>query len=83
MLTSRLSVEGQTTVPIEIRKALKVGPGTVLEWHLNGSKASVVPLASAKAQQPEPYDYEAHIRRLKASPAVPDHLLNIKRSKGL
>jgi len=81
MLTSRLSDEGQTTIPVEIRKALKARAGTVLAWQVNGATANVIPLASTGGPQRAPYDYEGHIQSLKESPAVPDDLLNIKRSK--
>jgi len=47
MLTSKVSDEGQTTVPAEIRKALKATPGTVLSWVVSGGAAEVVPLTSA------------------------------------
>ena len=46
MLTSKVSNEGQTTVPAEIRKALNAPPGTVLSWAVNGGAAEVVPLTN-------------------------------------
>lgn len=34
---SRLTAQGQISVPVEVRKRLGVGPGSVLEWHEQGS----------------------------------------------
>jgi len=33
---SRLTAQGQISVPAEIRRKLGVGPGSVLEWHEEG-----------------------------------------------
>jgi AbrB family looped-hinge helix DNA binding protein len=33
---SKLTAQGQISVPAEIRKELGVGPGSVLEWHRKG-----------------------------------------------
>lgn len=30
---SRVTAQGQISVPVEVRKKLGVGPGSVLEWH--------------------------------------------------
>jgi AbrB family looped-hinge helix DNA binding protein len=30
---SRLTAQGQISVPAEVRKKLGIGPGSVLEWH--------------------------------------------------
>ena len=38
---SRLTAQGQISVPAEIRKKLGVGPGGVLEWHEEGGKVVV------------------------------------------
>jgi bifunctional DNA-binding transcriptional regulator/antitoxin component of YhaV-PrlF toxin-antitoxin module len=81
MLTSKVSDEGQTTVPAEIRKALKAPPGTVLAWAVNGDVAKVMPLASANQPKRGRCDYDACLKSLQESPAVPDHLLVIHRSK--
>lgn len=79
MLTSTISEQGQTTIPANIRKALKSPPGTVLSWQVNGGKAEVVPLTEAGRKR-RTYDYEAHLKDLKSSPTVDDHLLSIPRS---
>lgn len=35
---SKVTAQGQISVPAEVRKKLGIGPGSVLEWHeLNGS----------------------------------------------
>lgn len=33
---SRLTAQGQTSIPAEIRKKLGIGPGSVLEWEQDG-----------------------------------------------
>lgn len=38
---SRLTAQGQISVPAEIRRKLGVGPGSVLEWHEEGEKIVV------------------------------------------
>ena len=83
MLTSTVSDQGQTTVPANVRKALKAPPGTVLAWAVNGSMAEVVPLKKANERKCRKIDYAALIKSWKESPAVPDHLLKIRRSKEL
>jgi AbrB family looped-hinge helix DNA binding protein len=30
---SKVTAQGQTSVPAEVRKKLGIGPGSVLEWH--------------------------------------------------
>ncbi|HXU34495.1 MAG TPA: AbrB/MazE/SpoVT family DNA-binding domain-containing protein [Thermoanaerobaculia bacterium] len=36
--TSRLTAQGQISVPAEIRRKLGLGPGSVLEWEQEGDK---------------------------------------------
>jgi len=38
---SRLTAQGQISVPAEVRRKLGVGPGSVLEWHEEGEKIVV------------------------------------------
>jgi looped-hinge helix DNA binding domain, AbrB family len=38
---SKLTAQGQISVPAEIRKKLGVGPGSVLEWHDEGDTVVV------------------------------------------
>jgi bifunctional DNA-binding transcriptional regulator/antitoxin component of YhaV-PrlF toxin-antitoxin module len=48
MVTSTLTDKGQTTVPMEIRRALKVKPRQTLEWTIGPDGAATVrPRASA------------------------------------
>lgn len=81
MLTSKVSDEGQTTVPVEIRQALNAPPGTVLSWALHDGAAEVVPVANGNSPKRGRCDYDALLKSLQESPTVPDHLLNIRRSK--
>lgn len=38
---SRVTAQGQISVPAEIRRKLGIGPGTVLEWQEEGDKVVV------------------------------------------
>ena len=38
---SRITAQGQISVPAEVRRKLGVGPGSVLEWHLDGDSVTV------------------------------------------
>jgi AbrB family looped-hinge helix DNA binding protein len=38
---SRLTAQGQISVPAEIRKRLAVGPGSLLEWQADGDRIIV------------------------------------------
>ena len=38
---SRLTAQGQISVPAAIRRKLGVGPGSTLEWHEEGEKIVV------------------------------------------
>jgi len=38
---SRVTAQGQVSVPVAVRKALGVGPGSVLEWEQEGDKVVV------------------------------------------
>jgi AbrB family looped-hinge helix DNA binding protein len=38
---SKLTAQGQISVPAEIRRKLGVGPGSVLEWHADGDQVVV------------------------------------------
>jgi AbrB family looped-hinge helix DNA binding protein len=38
---SRLTAQGQISVPAEVRRKLGVGPGSVLEWVLEGDRVVV------------------------------------------
>jgi bifunctional DNA-binding transcriptional regulator/antitoxin component of YhaV-PrlF toxin-antitoxin module len=81
MLTSKVTEQGQTTVPPEIRKALNAPPGTVLSWVIHGSAAEVASLENAVAGKRGHCDYDACLKSLQESPAVADGALIIRRSK--
>jgi AbrB family looped-hinge helix DNA binding protein len=38
---SKVTAQGQISVPREVRKRLGIGPGSVLEWHEEGEKVVV------------------------------------------
>ena len=38
---SRVTAQGQISVPAEIRRKLGIGPGSVLEWEEDGGKVAV------------------------------------------
>ncbi len=38
---SRLTAQGQVSVPAEVRRRLAVGPGSVLEWSAEGGRVVV------------------------------------------
>ena len=38
---SKVTAQGQISVPAEIRKELGIGPGSVLEWHRHGHEVVV------------------------------------------
>jgi AbrB family looped-hinge helix DNA binding protein len=41
-----MTKRGQVSVPSEVRKKLKIGPNTTLEWVVEGNTARVIPLPS-------------------------------------
>jgi len=40
-LRSKITAQGQISVPAEVRRKLGVGPGSVLEWEEDGAKFTV------------------------------------------
>lgn len=38
---SRLTAQGQISVPVDVRRKLGIGPGSVLEWDADGDKIVV------------------------------------------
>jgi AbrB family looped-hinge helix DNA binding protein len=40
-LRSRVTSQGQVSVPADIRRMLGIGPGSVLEWETNGDSVTV------------------------------------------
>ena len=41
MSRSKITAQGQISIPIEVRKKLGIGPGSVLEWDEEGDKIIV------------------------------------------
>jgi AbrB family looped-hinge helix DNA binding protein len=38
---SKITAQGQISVPAEVRRKLGVGPGSILEWHEDGERVVV------------------------------------------
>jgi len=38
---SKVTAQGQISVPVEVRRKLGIGPGSVLEWHEEGERVVV------------------------------------------
>jgi AbrB family looped-hinge helix DNA binding protein len=47
---SRLTAQGQISVPAEVRRRLGVGPGSVIDWHIEG-ESIVVRRAGGKSSE--------------------------------
>lgn len=43
-MRTRVTKRGQVSVPSEVRKKLKIGPNTKLEWVVEGNTARVIPI---------------------------------------
>jgi AbrB family looped-hinge helix DNA binding protein len=43
-MRTRVSKRGQVSVPSKIRKQLRIGPDTTLEWVVEGATARVIPI---------------------------------------
>ncbi len=41
LLRSKVTAQGRTTIPAEIRRKHGIGPGSVLEWHIEGDAVVV------------------------------------------
>lgn len=67
---SRVTAQGQISVPAEIRRKLGIGPGTVLEWQEEGDKVVV-----RKAGK---YTFEDIHRALFKTPPEPHTLEELK-----
>lgn len=52
MLASTLTVKGQTTIPVEVRKALNLEPGDMVAFEVKNHKAILTKI--------EPLDYAYH-----------------------
>ena len=49
--SSRLTAQGQISVPAEIRRRLSLGAGSVLEWELRGEDVIVRRAAGASSEE--------------------------------
>jgi AbrB family looped-hinge helix DNA binding protein len=38
---SRVTAQGQISVPVEVRRRLELGPGAILEWDVEGDRITV------------------------------------------
>jgi len=43
-MRTKVSKRGQVSVPSEVRRMLRIGPDTTLEWVVEGATARVIPL---------------------------------------
>jgi antitoxin PrlF len=50
MQTSRLTIKGQATVPVAVRRALGVRPGDRIAWRVSGGMAEVTRAAPLDRQ---------------------------------
>ena len=46
LMHTKMTKRGQVSVSSEVRKKLKIGPNTTLEWVVEGNTARVIPLPS-------------------------------------
>jgi AbrB family looped-hinge helix DNA binding protein len=44
IMLTKVTKRGQVSVPADVRKKLQIGPGTRLQWIIEGSTARVIPL---------------------------------------
>jgi AbrB family looped-hinge helix DNA binding protein len=44
IMRTKVTSRGQISVPAEIRKKLRIGPDTTLEWVIEGATARVIPI---------------------------------------
>ena len=45
-MRTKVTKRGQVSVPSQVRKKLKIGPDTQLEWMVEGATVRVIPLPS-------------------------------------
>lgn len=43
-MRTKMSKRGQVSIPSTVRKQLKIGPNTTLEWVIEGATARVIPV---------------------------------------
>jgi AbrB family looped-hinge helix DNA binding protein len=69
-LRSKVTAQGQIWVPMEIRRKLEIGPGSVLEWQVQGDQVVV--------RKVDPYTFEHIHRALFPTPPEPRTLDEMK-----
>jgi antitoxin PrlF len=69
---SKVTAQGQISVPAEIRRKLGIGPGSVLEWEEEGDKVVV--------RRAGRYSFEDIRRALFARPPKPKTLEELKQA---
>jgi antitoxin PrlF len=69
---SKVTAQGQISVPAEIRRKLGIGPGSVLEWEEEGDKVVV--------RRAGRYSFEDIHRALFARPPKPKTLEELKQA---
>ena len=43
-MRTKVTKRGQVSVPSEVRKKLRIGPNTTLEWAIEGNTARIIPV---------------------------------------
>jgi antitoxin PrlF len=69
--SSKLTAQGQVSVPAEVRRKLGLGPGSTLEWKVEGDRA-VVRRAGKYTSA------EVHAALFRKKPAAPKTLAELK-----
>ena len=52
MITSKLTSKAQTTIPLSVRNALRLGPGDELVYAIDGERVIVTKAAKTSADDP-------------------------------
>lgn len=72
MARSKVTAQGQISVPAEVRRRLGVGPGSIIEWHEEGRKIVV--------RRSGQYDWEdVHSALFPDQPPKPRTLAELKQ----
>ena len=68
MARSKVTAQGQISVPAEVRRRLGVGPGSVLEWHEEDGKIVVRDPGDTIGRMFTPLSFPTSIPSLERSP---------------
>lgn len=52
MITSKLTSKAQTTIPLPVRTALRLGPGDELAYAIEGDRVTLTKVTNAAAEDP-------------------------------